>query len=81
MKGNANAKGKNTTNRILLLEARRRMPIREIILESYWVHRDWGGVSRDLSIGRTTLRDWRIRASIDEKTVKRYVASRMRETA
>ena len=74
-------KRNDTTNRMLLLEARRKLPIREIILQSYWIHRDWGGVCRDLSICRTTLRAWRMRAELNSAAVNTYVATRMQETA
>lgn len=79
MQGDTGNQAKNMTSRMLLLEARRKMPIRDIILESYWVHRDWGGVCHDLSIGRTTLREWRIKTGVDQCTVKYYVASRMQD--
>ena len=69
------------TNRMLLLEAKRKQPIREIILQSYWVHRNWGDVCHDLSVCRTTLRDWRIKAGLDAKSVNAYVAKRMQEIA
>ena len=75
------SKRKDTTNRMLLLEAKRKLPIRDIILQSYWIHRDWGGVCRDLSICRTTLRAWRMHAGLGSNTVNTYVATRMQETA
>ena len=80
MKGNTTQASNDATNRMLLLEAKRKQPIREIILQSYWVHRDWGGVCRDLSVCRSTLRSWRIREAVNAATVNTYVAGRMQQT-
>ena len=81
MKGNTTATAKDATNRMLLLEAKRKQPIRDIILQSYWIHRDWGGVCRDLSVCRSTLRAWRMRAGVNAAAVNAYVAGRMQERA
>ena len=80
MKDNRAETVKDATNRMLLLEAKRKQPIRDIILQSYWVHRDWGGVCRDLSVCRNTLRAWRMRAGVNTAAVNSYVASRMQAT-
>ena len=77
----AHAEKDRETSMMLLLEIRRQRSMRDIIADSYWIHRNWRAVARDLSVCDNTLRSWRRRAAVSDEYINEYIARRVAASA
>ena len=67
----------DATSRMAMIESRWQKPLPELILEMYWVYRNWDEVAGVLDVTRATLLAWRNRFGITDDDVKQYVRDRI----
>ena len=66
----------NQTTNIEVIESERQKPIREVLLDLYELHRNWGTVAEILATSRQTLWHWRLRIGLSDVGVQLIIRQR-----